>query len=340
MSVGADVWRQVVAHLRSARGVLLTTHQNPDGDGIGSMLALWHYLRHIGVPAVAHCVDSVPRIYRFLSGSGQVGSGAIEMDAIDTIVCLDCGAKGRLARDDAFFSNRFLINIDHHRSNKNFGDMNVVDADYCATGVMIRDLIAADGGVLTPEIAEAIYVTVVTDTGNFRHRGVDARVHRLAAELIEAGVDPERVAMEIYSSNSSARMRLMAEALDSLCFSHQGRVAWISVTEAAYRRSGADVEDTEGLIDIAASVAGVEVAVFLRPHAVAAGAPESWKASFRSRGRVQVGDLAADMGGGGHPCAAGCLLRGSQDEVRSLVEVRLTPLIEALGSATGEVSAD
>jgi len=306
MTVSVTDWQNVLDQIHVAKGVVLTTHQNPDGDGMGSMLALLHHLRTRGVRVFAHCVDPVPRIYRFLDGSDQISCGYFDRDDVDTIVCLDCGAKGRLAQDASFFANQKLINIDHHKSNRHFGDTNIVDAGYCSTGVMMVDLIRADGGILTQSIAEAIYVTIITDTGNFRHRGVDGAVHRLTAELIDAGVDPEAVGKEVYSCNSHARMKLMALSLDSLAFSHDDRVAWLHITADSYRESGADVEDTEGLIDIAASVDNVEVAVFFRPHENGDG----WKVSFRSRGRVQVGDLAATLGGGGHPSASGCLVAG------------------------------
>ncbi len=325
MTVPAADWQAVVDQIGDARGVVLTTHQNPDGDGIGSMLALFHYLSGRGVRVFAHCIDPVPRIYRFLQGSEQVSTGCFDERDVDLILCLDCGAKGRLAQDPPFFADRTLINIDHHGSNHRFGDINIVDAGYSATGVMIADLIRFDGGALTPAIAEAIYVTIITDTGSFRHRGVDGALHRLTADLIDAGVDPERVGQQVYSCNSHARMRLMACALESLTFTHEDRVAWIEVTEESYARSGADAEDTEGLIDIAASVRRVEVAVFLRPNDHGAG----WKVSFRSRGRVQVGDLAATLGGGGHPCAAGCLVRGDLAAVKARVGAQVDVALAA-----------
>jgi len=307
MTIALADWQTVLKQVHTAKGVVLTTHQNPDGDGMGSMLAMLHHLRAQGVRVFAHCIDPVPRIYRFLEGSDQISYGRFVQEDVDTILCLDCGAKGRLAQKPDFFVNRTLINIDHHTSNHRFGDINIVDGCYSATGVMMVDLIQADGGSLTQAIAEAVYVTIITDTGNFRFRGVDGALHRLTADLIDAGVDPEKIGQEVYSCNSHARMKLMALALDSLTFSHNNHVAWLHVTSTGYDQSGADVEDTEGLIDIAASVKKVEVAIFFRPH----DNGEGWKVSFRSRGRIQVGDLAASLGGGGHPNASGCLVAGN-----------------------------
>jgi len=235
------------------------------------------------------------------------------------VVCLDCGAKGRLAQDASFFADRTVINIDHHQSNLRFADSNIVDASYCATGVMMVDLIRADGGALNLSMAEAIYVAIITDTGNFRHRGVHGGLHRLTADLIDAGVDPEKVGQQVYSCNSHARMKLMALSLDSLSFSHDDQVAWLFVTEDSYRKSGADVEDTEGLIDIAASVDKVEVAVFFRPNDNGDG----WKVSFRSRGTIQVGNLAGALGGGGHPNASGCLVAGDLASAKAQVQSKV-----------------
>jgi len=319
MTVAVADWKGVLDQVRAAQGVVLTTHQNPDGDGIGSMLALWHHLRSQGVRVFAHCVDPVPRIYQFLDGTDQITGGDFTQDGVDTIICLDCGAKGRLAQDSSFFVDRTVINIDHHQSNHCFGSTNVIDGSYCATGVMMVDLIQADGGCLSKPMAEAIYVAIITDTGNFRHRGVNGTLHRLTADLLDAGVDPEKIGQRVYSCNSHARMKLMALSLDSLCFSHDDRVAWLFVTEDAYRESGADVEDTEGLIDIAASVDRVEVAVFFRPN----DSGEGWKVSFRSRGLIQVGDLAGTLGGGGHPSASGCLVFGDLDAVKAAVQTQV-----------------
>ncbi|MDQ6964125.1 MAG: DHH family phosphoesterase [Mariprofundales bacterium] len=324
--VSAVEWDAVLAKLYAAQGVVLTTHQNPDGDGIGSILALWHHLRQSGVDVYAHCIDPVPRIYRFLDGADQISSGSFTQSGVDTIVCLDCGAAGRLAQDESFFANRTLINIDHHKSNRRFGSINIVDSSYSATGVMMVDLIKVDGVELTRSMAEAVYVTIITDTGSFRHRGVDGALHRLTADLIDAGVDPEEVGQRVYSCNSHARMKLMSLALDSLYFSHHDQVAWLHVTDESYRESGADVEDTEGLIDIAASVDGVEVAIFLRPNDSGAG----WKVSFRSRGRVEVGDLAGRLGGGGHPNAAGCLVAGDMESVRTQVHKQVSVALDGL----------
>ncbi|MDQ6950200.1 MAG: bifunctional oligoribonuclease/PAP phosphatase NrnA [Mariprofundales bacterium] len=311
-------WQPVLRQIAQADGVMLTTHQNPDGDGMGSMIALLLHLRSRGVRAFAHCADPVPRIYCFLAGSEMITHGLGLPEKVDTIISLDCGAKGRLAQKEQFFSGSTLINIDHHASNKNFGDINLIDASYCSTGVMVHDFIAADQGELTVAMAEAIYVTVITDTGNFRHRGVTGDVHRLAAELVDQGVDPERVGHAVYSNNSHARMKLFGLALETMTFTHHDTVAWLYITEESYRQSGADVEDTEGLIDVAASVEKVEIAVFLRPHLA-----NSWKVSFRSRGRIHVGDLAGQLGGGGHPNASGCQINGDLDAVRAQVKVEV-----------------
>jgi len=321
----AQDWQPILDQINRSQSLLLTTHQNPDGDGMGSMITLLTHLRAKGVHAFAHCVDPVPRIYRFLAGSEWITDGKGLPESVDTIISLDCGAKGRLAQDDAFFAGKTLINIDHYASNKMFGDINLIDANYCATGVMVRDLIVADGGTLSLPMAEAIYVAMITDTGNFRHRGVTGAVLRLAAELVDLGVNPERIGHAVYSNNSHARMKLFGLALETMVFTHQERVAWLHITEASYAESGADVEDTEGLIDVAASVENVEVAAFLRPHA-----DHSWKVSFRSRGRVHVGDLAGQLGGGGHPNASGCQLDGDLEQVRAQVTLavdRMMPTV-------------
>ncbi|MDX8404493.1 MAG: bifunctional oligoribonuclease/PAP phosphatase NrnA [Mariprofundaceae bacterium] len=318
-------WNPAAKALNNARGIVLVTHKNPDSDGIGSQLALYHALKGMGKQAWIHNLHSVPRICRYLDGSDEAGVGDnfVHLNCVDTIISLDCGAKSRLGMPDSFFAGKKLINIDHHASNNGFGEVNVVDANYCATGAMVFDLLLALGVTLTPAMASALYVALLTDTASFRLSTVTAEVFDLAAALVKAGADPAIASKAVYGSNSLERLKLLNMSLNTLELHDDDRSAWLHVTEDMYASTSADTEDTEGFIDYGRGIAGVEITVFIRPES-----DGYWKLSFRGENGMDVGSLAMELGGGGHRYAAGCTLAGTlaevTDQVRPLVSSYLT----------------
>ncbi len=328
----ADMAR-AAALLQGSDDILLTTHRNPDGDGIGSQLALYDALRRMGKRVRMHNRDGVPRIYRFLEHASEVGEGdwPVGSERPGLIVSLDCGARSRLGFGEDFFAGAPLLNIDHHASNSRFGEVNLVDADFCATGAIVRELMRELNAPLTPASASALYAALLTDTASFRLDTAGASAHRLAAELIEAGADPGGVARAIYESRSMQSLKLLRMCLDTLRLRDNGRSAWMHVDAAMYAESGAGVEDTEGLIDYARAIDGVEIAVFIRPEGKNGG---RWKASFRGKTRADVGALAESLGGGGHRHAAGCALQGALEEVLARLEPEVSRVIaESEGGA-------
>ncbi|PIX53338.1 MAG: DHH family/DHHA1 domain protein [Zetaproteobacteria bacterium CG_4_9_14_3_um_filter_54_145] len=313
-------WQPVIDAISKAGSIVLITHCNPDGDGIGSQMALYDALTESGTRCVSmHNRDGVPRIYSFLTHADQVQMGEWPLDAAtpDLIIALDCGARGRLGMPDAWFDGPTLLNIDHHASNRLFGDINIVDARYCATGAMIFDLLIAMHMPLNKDRASAIYAAVLTDTASFRLASSTPAVYRMAADLVKAGAEPWPITVQVYESRSLAGMHIMTACLDTLEMRDNNRSAWVYVTTDMYTKTGADVEDTEGLIDYARSIDGVEVAVFIRCDEHAA---DRWKVSFRGKTFANVGTLAAELGGGGHAHAAGCQLSGTLDDVRERVQ--------------------
>jgi len=321
----ADVdWRPVIEALKGARGIVLMTHRTPDADGIGSQIALFHVLRAMGKSVWMCNRDAVPRICRFLPGADEIYVGELPAppDGADVVVSLDAGARSRLGMPDSFFGHCTLINIDHHASNSGYGDINMVDARYCATGAMVFDLISALGAKLPSSSAQAIYAAVITDTSSFRLSTVTPDVHRMVAELIEAGAEPAEVAAAVYGSHRACRFTLLKSALNTLALRDEGRSAWLHVDAAMYRESGGDGEDTEGFIDYVRSIEGVLVAVFIRPES-----DRAWKVSFRGRFGADVGSLAASLGGGGHRYAAGCSMQGSLAEVVQRVQHAVTAML-------------
>lgn len=311
-----EKWQPIVEQLKSAKHVMLTTHCNSDADGIGSELALFHTLQDMGIQVSMLNRDVVPRICKYLPSSDliQVGDNP-DVSTVDTIVALDAGAKSRLGFPDSLFAGKILINIDHHASNPLYGDLNVVNADYCATGAMMFDLIQHLGQSLSKTSATSIYAAILTDTASFQLDRVNADVHRMTAELIEAGAKPEEAADAIYNSQPLARLSLLTLALQTLSIQHDGRSAWMHVTQAMQDETGANNEDSEGFIDVSRSVDGVEVVVFIRPEK-----NNRWKVSFRGKSGKDVGAVAVKLGGGGHKYASGCAVSGSLEEVYAKVE--------------------
>ncbi|MBK8480305.1 MAG: 30S ribosome-binding factor RbfA [Proteobacteria bacterium] len=285
--------------LAGAARVLVTTHPDPDGDAIGSLLALSRGLRSRGQEVVALSVDGVPPSLRFLEGSDEVVETLPER-GFDLTVIVDCA-------DARMFAGRLpprsylgaLLVVDHHATVGQVADWLFRDPTAAATGVLIHALLQALEVALTPGLAEAIYCAVVADTGSFRYQNTTPEVLRLAADLVALGVDPWRVASQLFESRPRAQLDLLARALGTLELGAAGRAAALTVTDAMLRESACGPEATNGLINFARSVAGVEVAVLLRPCA------DGWRVSLRSRGRVDVAGIAQAQGGGGHHNAAG-----------------------------------
>lgn len=321
----ADVnWHAVIAAINSADSIVLTTHCNPDGDGIGSELALYEILIRMGKKVAIVNRDGVPRIYTFLEHADHIEKGVSSCCSADLIISLDSGSKARLGHPDSFFERAQLINIDHHATNKQFGDINIVDCRYCATGAMVFDLMIAMQSVLTAASASAIYAAVLTDTASFRLSSTTASVYRMVADLVDAGAKPWPISMGVYESRPLAGLHILSACLETLEIRDEGRSAWMFITPEMYAETGADVEDSEGLIDYGRSINGVEIAVLMRFDE---SNQNCWKVNFRAKTSVDVGALAGTLGGGGHHHAAGCLIRGSFEEVQSRVQAAVSQIL-------------
>jgi len=316
-------WDKVCETIRGANDIVLTTHCSPDGDGIGSQLALYHALKDAGKNVYMHNRDGVPRIYRFLPGASAVSEGEeFGNGNVGLIISLDAGSRSRLGFSDTFFEGRTLLDIDHHASNDRFGDINLLEIKACSTGAIILELIERLGLPLTPAAASAIYVTVLTDTASFRNVATTADTFDLAAKLIRAGAEPWPIAREVYESHSQGMINLLRTCLETLELRDSGQSAWLHVSSSMYDHAGGDAQDTEGFIEYARSIQGVEIAVFIRPEI-----HTGWKVTFRGKYDVDVGELAVSLGGGGHRHAAGCTMHGTFEEVQHKVRTAVSALL-------------
>jgi len=293
---------------------LITTHESPDGDAIGSSLALANYLIEIGKTVTVHISDPVPEIYRFLPMADTVTLSLPDRD-YDVCFVLDVGEFRRAGKQIAACQRiGSFINLDHHKTSELFGLINLIDMKAAATGVLIYRLIKAAGGSISLAAAHCIYVALITDTGSFRYSNADPEAFSVAGEMIEKGVNAWDIASRLYESQPRARIELLSLALATLVFSECGRFASIAVTLDMYEKTGTDSELTDGFINYPRSVRGVEVAIFFRQLS-----ETSFKIGFRSKGAVDVSRLAEGFGGGGHHNAAGCVIDGRIEEVRAKV---------------------
>jgi phosphoesterase RecJ-like protein len=307
--------QQIVSVIRQSRTVLVTSHEGPDGDAIGSSLGLASFLKAIGKQVVVHLADPVPELYRFLPGSDQVSADIPDQD-FDLAFVLDVGEFRRAGKQfSAFTRIGQTINIDHHLTCEHFGSINLINEQAAATGLLIWKIAKAFGFTADYATALCLYVAVLTDTGSFRYSNSNREAFETAGELIEqGGLNAWFVAEKLYESQPRKRIELLAQALPTLEFVKDGLVASITVSLDMYAVTGASAELTDGFVNYPRSVAGVEVAIFFRQLE-----EQKYKVGFRSKGTVNVAALAQAFGGGGHHNAAGGTVTGTLDEVKQIV---------------------
>jgi bifunctional oligoribonuclease and PAP phosphatase NrnA len=307
---------EIVAALRAGRRFLVASHVTPEGDTVGSQLAICLALQDLGKQVVAYNADPIPRNIRFLPYAETIVGQIDPEDAFDAAVVVDAADLSRIGPGmaAALPRCRAVINIDHHKTNTGFGDLRFVDPNASATGEVVYRLLKAIPVTITHEIAVNIYVTLLTDTGSFQYTNATPEAFRIAGEMVSLGVRPWSVAQKIYESNPAARMRLLARVLDTLEVSPDGTVATIVVTRGMLEATGCTADLTDGFINFPRSIEGVEVAVMLREEG-----PDLYKVSLRSRGNVDVSSICSGFGGGGHRNAAGALVRGPLADVKASV---------------------
>src|SRR3954452_7241422 len=316
-----DITR-VADAIREHDRFLVATHENPDGDALGSLLATTLGLRALGKDAVMFLSGSVPLPAEYKSlPLGDVVRGDAPADTTDRVlVAVDCAQASRLgSAADGLLAAPLVLDIDHHHDNTEFGHVNYVVADASSTGEIIRDLLAELGVELTPELAEPLYVALVTDTGRFQYSNTTAKAHRLAAELLEAGVDIQHVFRRVYESIQFAKLKLLARALERAAVYDGGRVVVSYLLATDFAEVGAEEPYSEGIIDFLRSVEGAELSVLIR-EPPRAGAPRHRISLRANADELDVSAIARASGdGGGHRQAAGFSSQLSVDEITDFV---------------------
>ncbi|HLG05628.1 MAG TPA: bifunctional oligoribonuclease/PAP phosphatase NrnA [Gemmatimonadales bacterium] len=299
--------------------VALTTHVHPDGDGIGSEVGLAHLLRDQGLEvAIANPTVTPARfgfLFRDLGGVDRSREAVKALRAADIIVVLDISDLGRLGMLSRTVGELGVpvACIDHHVSPGNLPDgPRYLDPSASATGELICEVALANNWEITPPVARALYVALLTDTGGFRFSNTHPRTLRIAAELLETGVDPEDIYLEVYANAPPGRPRLLAETLQTLVV--EDSLAWVTVPPGAIERHEATVDDLDGIVEFPRSIAGVRLALLFREIS-----QDRVKVSLRSIGEVDVADFARPFGGGGHKHASGLSLSGTLPDVQARV---------------------
>jgi phosphoesterase RecJ-like protein len=296
---------QVAEQLRSRDRFLLTTHENPDGDALGSLLAMHQILGALGKDSVMFLASKefpLPVEYRFLPLEEVFHEAPVDL-ADRVVIFLDCGNIDRMPVEWLQNNGNEMLNIDHHHDNTRFGTVNLVDVEASCTAEIVFDLAAILGVDMTPEIADALYVGLVTDTGKFMYENTDARSHRMAAALVEAGVDVNDVYRRLYEHVPIEKLKLVSKALQNIEI-YDSAIAVTYISNEDYEATGADETLTEGIIDHLRTLDGTLVAAVVRDQRESGRAAR--KVSLRSTdGGVDVSKIARENGGGGHQRAAG-----------------------------------
>ena len=329
-----DAVAEVVEALSASRRAVLTTHLNADGDGAGSGAALAAWLRARGNAAFIVNPTPFPDAYRFLLGESDgwvLPAGSQEAQEAcrraDLAVVLDTGEVPRIGRVKPMIDGLKTVVVDHHPpGDQPIGGTQLRDSDACATGELVFDLVLSGGGPWTRPVVEGIYVAILTDTGSFRFSNASPASHRVAAELIERGADPEELHRRVYGASPLRRLRLLRAALETLEVDAGAGVSWMIVPDDAFRALEAVPDDLEGLVDYPRSIEGTQVGLLFRKTS------NGTKVSFRANGDVDVNALARQFGGGGHVRASGALVERSLEEVvPEVVEATRRAVAGALG---------
>ncbi len=311
------------------RSFLLVGHAMPDGDALGSVLALGLALRKMGKQVQMVMPDLPGESYSFLPGFSAIADmNGVRKEDVEVVVSLDCASMERTKDAMCLLEQSpCVINIDHHVSNTNYGDYNLVKAKAAATGEIVYEVIRDLGVSLDASIAICLFVAIATDTGSFKYANTTSQTHQVIAELMTYDINHAGVMRELFDIKPLAHMHLLGKALNNLKMDSKWQMAWSVLTQEDFDAVEASDQDTEGIIDHVKSVEGIEAAVLFRE--IENG---KIKVGFRSHEWVDVNEIAQQFGGGGHARAAGCMIKGPMSEV---VEKILKAVMEKVGDGSG-----
>lgn len=317
----------VAEAIRNSSRVIISTHKAPEGDAIGSMLALLNALRDMGKTCHAVLSDNVPENLKFLSLADEIRKEAEgPLTGYDLGLIVDCTDPDRAGMASAAIAEiPMVVNIDHHRTNARFGDIHLVDEKASATGELVYRVLKALPVEISPQIATAIFTAIITDTGSFHFSNASAESLHVAGEMVACGAVPPEIADEVFDSREPAGLQLLGLVLGTLEFEMGDRIGSAVVLKEMLREVRATREMIEGVIDLIRSVRGVEVAILFGELGEGV-----FKVSFRSKGDLDVAAVAAHFGGGGHKNAAGCMMYGTLDKIMHAVHREVCRIIKGM----------
>ncbi len=328
MSNNHKKYELILNQIKTNDKFLITSHEDPDGDNIGSMLALYYLIKFFNKEVKIILADKVPDYLSFLADSDKIQKkGALaqkeleELASYNTIMVVDASNLDRIGEMKDIISNQTIINIDHHVDNSKFGDYNLVEPA-AATAEIIYKSFKKTEMKLKAKFASAIATAIITDTGSFKYSSTTAKTHQIMSELLEVGIDTAYICQQVFLNNTKESLLLRGEVLKDLVVIDE-KIAYLTVTQSLLKKVGATMEDTEGLVNYALSVKGVEVGILFKEVA-----KSEIKVSLRSKGVVKVNKIAHQFDGGGHDRAAGLSI---QDNLKEIQEKIIVAVKQELG---------
>jgi phosphoesterase RecJ-like protein len=304
----SKVIREIGDILKCNRSFFVCGHVRPDGDCIGSLLAFYFLLKNMGKQVRLYNAGPIPKYFLLFPGADKIETEFDRHYTCDVCVYVDCGSQDRVIEDARPCG--FLINIDHHKSNGAFGDINYIDPEATAVGEQIYHIITAMQEPITPEIASSLYLSILSDTGGFRFSNTDNITFAVASEMVKCGANVSRIAEILYENRTPESISIKGPVLANLHYECGGRLVWSEILQDIYEKYGEENEP-ESLVGEMRAIAGVEMSILF--HELKEG---GMRAGLRSRGSLDVSVIAAQMGGGGHTNASGCYVKGAYDSLR------------------------
>ena len=320
-TVAETIRAQIAEAIHARQRFLVASHTRPDGDAVGSSLAMAFALRHLGKHVRVVSRDAPPPPMLAFPGVAEIDIVPQVDDPGDAVIVLECGDVERTGVKG--LERGYVINIDHHPGNHNFGALNWLDLSAAACGEMVFDLVQELGVPLTTEIATHVYIAILTDTGSFHYSNITPRTFDICRQCMEAGVSPPAVARSIFDSNNLGRLKLFGAVLSRMQIDPSGRVATVHVDQQLASDCGGTYEDTEGLINLPLTVKEILAVIFFKETG-----PGEWRVSMRSKGDIDVNAIAKEFGGGGHKNASGCSAPGELAALRRVFEKKIADAIE------------
>lgn len=319
-------WSEIDQFLKQADSVLIASHVEPDGDALGSTLAMAHVCKQFGKRVICVNESPIPKRFSFLPGIEEILQPNQMEERFQHVIVVDAADRSRVGKTvlQLFHPHVALLNIDHHKTNDAFGTVNVIDPNACATAeVLYHWMKNSDQVKWDSTLSTYLYTGILTDTGGFRYSNTSAKVFRMAAQLVEYGASADEIADQALEASTYEQIRCLKQALSTLAISNDGQMAWLSLSHEDMKTIQATDGDVEGIVDIPRRIVGVDVGIFFRE-----AAKNTIRVSFRSKKKVDVSKIAQSFGGGGHPRAAGCTIEGELEKVKKQVLKRVEAELE------------